>query len=504
MKTTMGSIEGARLNLYVGGEFVAPQNGKYIQSFDPTTGEPWYEFAEADASDVDAAVSSAAAAFSDPQWRRLTQTDRGALVRRLAGLVRQHSDELAAIETRDNGKLLKEMRAQMRALPDTYHYFAGMADKLQGNTIPINRADTLNYNTREPLGVIGMITPWNSPLMLLTGTLAPCLAIGNTVVIKPSEHATASTLALAELVTEAGFPAGVVNVVTGTGHSAGEALTRHPKVAKYVFTGSTATGRRIAGNAAQNLVPCSMELGGKSPHVVFGDVDIEHAVNGVVSGVFAAAGQTCVAGSRCFVEASVYDRFIDALVARTERIQVGLPTVAGTEIGPLALSDQLTKVENYVASGLEEGAKVAVGGKRARRTGISENGWYYEPTVMVDARNDMAFMREELFGPVVGVMPFSDEREMIALANDTRYGLASGIWTKNIDRALRFASQVEAGTVWVNTYRSASFMSANGGFKESGYGRRGGFDVMHEFTRLKNVIIDYSGGMSDPFVMRLK
>ncbi|MGV1792782.1 aldehyde dehydrogenase [Rhizobium sp. A37_96] len=503
MKTTVKSLEGSRQLLFINGRFVAPKSGNYIASYDPTTGEPWYEFAEADAADVDDAVAAAGKAFHNPAWRRMTQTDRGRLVRRLADLVLQHADELAEIETRDNGKLIKEMRAQMRAMPDSYHYFAGMADKLQGETIPVNKLDMLNFNMREPLGVVGMITPWNSPLMLLTGTLAPCLAIGNTVVIKPSEHATASTLALAELIAEAGFPEGVVNVVTGTGKSAGEALTRHPGVAKYVFTGSTNTGRRIAGNAAMNLVPCSMELGGKSPHVVFGDVDIEHAVNGVVSGVFAAAGQTCVAGSRCFVEASVYDRFIDALVARTQRIRVGHPMVAETDIGPLALADQLSKVETYVASGVREGARIATGGKRPQAQDLSR-GWYFEPTVMVEAQNDMSFMRDELFGPVVGVMPFRTEEEMISLANDTNYGLASGIWTQNIDRAMRFANQIEAGTVWINTYRSSSFMSANGGFKESGYGRRGGFEVMREFSRLKNIIIDYSGAMQDPFVIRLK
>ncbi|KQU93259.1 carnitine dehydratase [Mesorhizobium sp. Root102] len=503
MKTTVRSLEGSRQNLFINGAFVAPKNGQYIDSFDPTTGKPWYQFAEAGAEDVGAAVEAARSAFAAPAWRRMTQTDRGRLVRRLAELVLEHADQLALIETRDNGKLLKEMRAQMRAMPDSYTYFAGMADKLLGDTIPVNKLDMLNFNLREPIGVVGMITPWNSPLMLLTGTLAPCLALGNTVVVKPSEHASASTLALAELIMEAGFPAGVVNVVTGTGAVAGDALTRHPGIAKFVFTGSTVTGRRIAANAAENLIPCSMELGGKSPHVVFGDVDIDHAVNGVVSGVFAAAGQTCVAGSRCFVEASVYDRFVEALVERTRRVRVGLPTLEETDIGPLALSAQLAKVETYVASGVRQGASIAAGGRRPQAADLA-GGWYFEPTVMTDADNGMDFMQEELFGPVVGVMPFSSEDEMIRLANDTRYGLASGIWTLDINRALRFARNVEAGTVWINTYRASSFMSANGGFKESGYGRRGGFDAMEEFSRLKNVVIDYSGAMQDPFIIRLR
>ena len=503
MQTTVKTLEGSRQNLFIDGAFVEPESGIYIPSYDPTNGEAWYQLADANEADIDKAVRAARVALVDPAWRRMTQTDRGKLVRRLAELVIEHADELAMIETRDNGKLLKEMLAQMRAMPDAYTYFAGMADKLQGDTIPVNKLDMMNFNMREPLGVIAMITPWNSPLMLLTGTLAPCLAIGNTVVIKPSEHASASTLALAELIAQAGFPAGVVNVVTGNGATAGEALTRHKGIAKVVFTGSTDTGRRIAGNTAANLVPCQMELGGKSPHVVFGDVNIERAVNGVVAGVFAAAGQTCVAGSRCFVEATIYDRFMDALVERTRRIKVGHPLDEDTDVGPLALSAQLEKVEGYVASGVRDGAKVTAGGRRPQSEDLAR-GWYYEPTILGDAQNDMGFMRDEIFGPVVGVMPFSSEEEMIILANDTNYGLASGIWTQDIDRAMRFARNIDAGTVWVNTYRSAAYMSSNGGFKESGYGRRGGFDVMREFSRSKNVVIDYSGAMQDPFVIRLK
>ncbi|WP_137387608.1 aldehyde dehydrogenase [Rhodoligotrophos defluvii] len=503
MTLTVASIEGRRLDHFIGGRRTAPHSGQYLQSFDPTTGAPWYEAADGDAADIDAAVRVAQAASMDPAWRRITQTDRGRLVRRLAELVAREADALALMEMRDNGKLLREMQAQLKAMPDAYHYFAGMADKLQGDTIPVNKLDMLNFTLREPIGVVGMITPWNSPLMLLTGTLAPCLAIGNTVVIKPSEHTSASTLALAELVKEAGFPDGVVNVVTGHGRTAGEALTRHPGVAKIVFTGSTATGRRIAANAAGNLVPCQMELGGKSPHVVFDDVDLDRAVNGVMAGVFAAGGQTCIAGSRCFVEAGIYDTFVERLVDRARRVRIGHPAQEDTELGPLALAAQLEKVETYVGYGVADGATIATGGRRPQ-DGELAAGWYYEPTVLVDAKNDMRFMRDEIFGPVVGVMPFRGEDELIRLANDTRYGLAAGIWTRDIDRAMRFARNVDAGTVWINTYRSAAFMSPSGGFKESGYGRRGGFEVMREFSRLKNVVVDYSGATQDPFVIRLR
>jgi aldehyde dehydrogenase (NAD+) len=503
MDLTMKAIEGSRQDLYIAGERVAPKSGRYIASYDPTNGEPWYQVADAGAEDVDAAVQAAKKAFKDPAWRRLTQTDRGKLLRRLAELIAEQADELAAIEMRDNGKLLKEMRAQLRAAPDTYLYFAGMADKLHGETIPVNKLDMLNFTLREPIGVVGMISPWNSPLMLLTGTLAPCLAIGNTVVVKPSEHTSASTLALAELITRAGFPAGVFNVVTGNGATAGEALTLHADVAKIAFTGSTATGRRIASNAASRLVSCQMELGGKSPHVVFGDVDLDRAVNGVVAGVFAAAGQTCIAGSRCFVEARIYDEFVERLVERTSRIRIGHPAEEETELGPLALAAQLDKVEQYVGYGVADGARLAIGGRRPQQEAFSK-GWYYEPTVLADARNHMRFMRDEIFGPVVGVTPFRDEAELIELANDTNYGLAAGIWTRDIDRAMRFARNVDAGTVWINTYRSAAYMSPSGGFKESGYGKRGGFEVMREFSRLKNVVVDYSGATQDPFVIRLR
>ncbi len=503
MQTTSAALEGARQKHFIDGDWAEPTAGRWLPSYDPTTGAPWYELADGDAADIDRAVAAAGRALADPAWRRITQSERGRLIRRLADLLAQHGEDLAAIETRDNGKLLREMRAQMSVLPDSYHYFAGMADKIQGETIPVNKPDMLNVTLREPMGVVGVIVPWNSPLYLLTSALAPCLAIGNTVVAKPSEHTSASALALAELVMEAGFPPGVFNVVTGYGETAGEALARHPGVAKIAFTGGTETGRRVAMNAARHLAPCTLELGGKSPHVVFDDADIDRAANGVVAGVFAAAGQTCIAGSRCFVQERVYDELLDRLVARAESIRIGHPTEADTELGPLALKEQLEKVERYVGYGAEEGAKLATGGRRPDAPDLA-GGWYFEPTVFTGVRNDMRIARDEIFGPVVGVMPFKDEGELIEKANDTAYGLAAGIWTRDIDRAMRFARDVDAGTVWINTYRSASIMSPAGGFKMSGYGKHNGFEVIREYSRLKSVIVDFSGATQDPFVMRLK
>lgn len=502
MKTLLHHAESGQYGLFIDGEYVPGATRQYIDSINPARNTAWYAITDAGQADIDQAVDAAARALRNPAWRSLTQTARGGLIRRLGDLLAAHGERLAEIETRDNGKLIREMRAQMASLPDTYHYYAGMADKLTGETIPVNKADTFNFTLREPIGVVAIIVPWNSPLYLLSSVLAPCLAVGNTVVVKPAENTTASTLEFAALVRESGIPDGVFNVVTGLGETAGEALARHPGINKVAFTGGTDTGRKVARNAAQNLVPCTLELGGKSPHVVFDDSDPERAASGIVSGIFAAGGQTCIAGSRCFLQESVYDTVLDLLVQKARAVVIGDPMDPETQLGPLALRSQLDKVMDHIRAAGQDGATLVTGGRQPDGEDCAQ-GFYVEPTVFTEVTRDMRLAREEIFGPVLAVMPFRDESELIRKANDTVYGLAAGIWTRDIDRALRFARDVDAGTIWINTYRSASFLSPFGGFKQSGYGKHNGMEGIREYSRLKNVVLDYSGQTPDPFVMKL-
>jgi (Z)-2-((N-methylformamido)methylene)-5-hydroxybutyrolactone dehydrogenase len=485
---------------YIAGRWTPPAGGEYFDSINPTTGQPWYRAARGTAPDVQAAVRVAQHAFDDPRWRDLSQTARGRLVRRLGDLVAENAEALALTETMDNGKLLREMRAQLASLPEYYFYYAGLADKIHGETIPAANPAILNYTTREPLGVIGAITPWNSPLLLTTTKLAPALITGNTVVVKPSEHTSASLLTLAPLLEEAGFPPGVVNVVTGFGAEAGQPLVDHPDLAKVTFTGSTATGSRIAASTASRFIGSTLELGGKSPNIVFEDADVASAAMGVVAGIFAAGGQTCVAGSRVFAHRAVYDELLERVVDRAGSIVIGDPREQATELGPLAIADQRDKVEQYVAVGLDEGARLLTGG---RRPDIDLAGWFFEPTVLVDTNNDMRVCREEIFGPVATVMPFESEDEVVKLANDTDYGLAAGVWTTNLTRAHRMARHLDAGTVWVNTYRAMSPMSPRSGFKASGMGVEHGTEVVREYTRLKSVWINTSDEPAgDPFILK--
>jgi len=489
-----------RYDHHIGGQRVAPSDGAYFTSTNPATGEALYEAARGNATDVGRAVDAARGAFDDPRWRDLSQTRRGHLLRRLGDLVAEHADELARMETLDNGKLLREMRAQMATLPEYYHYYAGLADKIQGDVIPTSDRRVLNYTTREPLGVVGAITPWNSPLTLTTSKLAPALCAGNTIVIKPSEYTSATVLRLAELVDEAGFPPGAVNVVTGFGAEAGQALVDHPKLAKISFTGSTGTGSRIAASTASRFIGSTLELGGKSPNIIFEDANVANAAMGVVAGIFAAAGQTCIAGSRVFAHKSIYDELLERVVTRARSIKVGDPLHDDTELGPLAFPDQRDKVAGYVELGVKEGATVAIGG-RASDGGLG--GYFYEPTVLTDVDNSMRVVREEIFGPVAAVMPFETEEEVARLANDTEYGLAAGIWTQNLSRAHRFAALLEAGTIWINTYRAMSPMSPRQGFKNSGVGVEHGQETIKEYTRLKSVWVNTSEEpVADPFIMR--
>ncbi|MEU3309878.1 aldehyde dehydrogenase [Nocardiopsis sp. NPDC006832] len=489
-----------KLNHLIGGERVEPATGEYFESTNPATLEPLYQAARGGTADVEHAVASARRAFEDPRWRDLSQTGRGRLLRRLGDLIAENAEELARMETLDNGKLLREMRGQLTALPEYFHYYAGLADKVHGEVIPTSDRRVLNYTAREPLGVVGAITPWNSPLTLTSSKLAPALCAGNTVVVKPSEYTSASVVRLAELVVEAGFPPGTVNVVTGSGAEAGQALVDHQDLAKISFTGSTTTGSHIASATAGRFVGSTLELGGKSPNIVFDDANIANAAMGVVAGIFAAAGQTCIAGSRVFAHRSVYDELLDRVSERAGRIRMGDPLDEDTEIGPLAFEEQRNKVAGYVDLGRAEGARVLTGG-RPSDGGLG--GYFYEPTILVDVDNDMRVVREEIFGPVLAVMPFDTEEEVLRLANDTEYGLAAGVWTSNLARAHRMADRLEAGTVWVNTYRAMSPMSPRQGFKSSGVGVEHGTETMKEYTRLKSVWINTGEDpVADPFVLR--
>ena len=382
-----------------------------------------------------------------------------------------------------------------------YHYYGGLADKIEGAVVPADKPDIFNYTRWEPLGVVAAIVPWNSPLLLTTWKMAPALAAGNTIVIKPSEYTSASALELMSLVEEAGFPPGVVNVVTGFGHEVGAPLIEHPLVAKVAFTGSDATGQRVYEAAARGLKRVSMELGGKSPNIVFDDANLDHAVKGVIAGIFAATGQTCIAGSRLLVQRSIHDQFLESLLAFAKTAKMGNPMQRDTQIGPITNKPQLAKVLDYIEIAKAEGATAILGGGRATRPECGD-GWFVEPTIFTGVDNRMRIAQEEVFGPVLSVIPFTDEEEAIAVGNDVVYGLAAGVWTQNMRRALLMSERLQAGTIWVNTYRAVSYLSPFGGYKRSGIGRENGQEAIKEYLQLKSVWMSTATEVPNPFIQR--
>jgi aldehyde dehydrogenase (NAD+) len=392
------------------------------------------------------------------------------------------------------------MRGQLNYIPQWFHYFGGLADKIEGRVIPIDKPGVFNYTRSEPLGVVGAITAWNSPLLLATWKLAPALATGNTVVWKPSEHSSVSALMMADLFEKAGFPPGVVNIVTGFGGDVGGPLVEHPDVAKVAFTGGDGTGQHIYEAAARGIKHVTLELGGKSANIVFDDANMDAAVNGVVSGIFAATGQTCIAGSRALIQRSIHDQFVERLLALAQTAKMGNPLETTTQVGPVTTKPQYEKVLGYIDVAKGEGAKVRLGGGKATRPECGD-GWFVEPTIFTGVAPEMRIAREEVFGPVLSVIPFDDEEDAIRIANDSMYGLAAGVWTSSIQRALGVPEKLEAGTVWVNTYRAVSYMSPFGGYKRSGIGRESGIDAIHEYLQTKSVWIDISGKTRNPFVM---
>jgi len=469
---------------------------KTFPSYDPYTGEAWIQAPDAEEQDVADAVAAARRAFDEGPWPRMSGVERAGYLRQLASLLEASADELALCETRDNGKLLKEMRDQLRSLPAFYRYFADIADKIDGRVVDTGRGNFVGLVLREPLGVVAAILPWNSPIQLMTFKIAAALAVGCTVVVKPSEVAPTGILKFAELTEQAGFPPGVFNTVSGLGKDSGQWLASSPGVDKVAFTGSGEVGRKIAAQAAKHLAPVSLELGAKSANIVFADSNIDAAVSGLLSGIFAAAGQSCVAGSRALIQRSVAGEVLTQLVSRTGEILMGDPKDPATQMGPIAFPAHLDRITGFMKRALDDGAEVLAGGEvdPARPQ-------FFPPTIVRGLAVDSAICQEEIFGPILSVIEFEDEDEAIRIANATKYGLAAGVWTRDIQRGMRMARRLVAGTVWLNAYRTLGYAMPFGGLRESGYGRDNGIESMSEYLTDKAVWIETTGAVRDPFTV---
>ena len=484
--------------MFINGEWVDSLSKKTFETLNPENNEPWATVPEANEKDVDLAVKSAQKAFEN-NWSTLHPKERAKYLIKIANELRANAEHLGKIETIDTGKLFRETKTQANYIAEYYDYFAGLADKIEGTVVPIDKKDMQVITTRIPIGVVAAVIPWNSQMLLTAVKLAPALAMGNTVVIKASELAPVTLLEFGKLIEKAGLPKGVVNIITGFGEPCGKALTSHDLVERIAFTGGPETARHIIKNSSENLSQVSLELGGKSPVAVFKDADQENALNGITAGIFGASGQSCIAGSRLYIQSKIYDEFLNKLVEKAKKIKLGDPMDLNAQMGPLSNFKQIEFIEKIVKKTLDQGGKLRCGGERSN---ISNKGYYYPATIIECENHNMPSAENELFGPVLSVMKFKSEDEVIKLMNDNKYGLSSGVYSTNLARAMRVSKAIRAGIVFVNTYRLISPVAPFGGIKDSGYGKEAGIESIKEYTRLKTTWYNTSEKpMSDPFTM---